>query len=98
MKKKINYTRVYCETCNDYHYKYWLDGSKEIIDEEDVDELLSTGMYYMERKVDRKYSFKGDMKRMFKALKMMLLYAFLCFIMPFVKLYEMCAEYKKFYR
>lgn len=33
---------------------------------------------------------------MFKALKMMLLYAFLCFIMPFVKLYEMCAEYKSF--
>ena len=78
--------------------KYWLDGSEEIIDEEDVDELLSTGMYYTERKVDWKYSFKGDMKRMFKALKMMLLYAFLCFIMPFVKLYEMCAEYKKFYR
>ena len=98
MKKKINYTRAYCETCNDYHYKYWLDGSEEIIDEEDVDELLSTGMYYTERKVDWKYSFKGDVKRMFKALKMMLLYAFLCFIMPFVKLYEMCAEYKKFYR
>ena len=41
---------------------------------------------------------KGGMKRMFKALKVMLLYAFLCFIIPFVKLYEMCAEYKKFYR
>ena len=52
MKKKINYPRVYCETCNDYHYKYWLDGSEEIIDEEDVDELLSTGMYYAERKAD----------------------------------------------
>ena len=52
VKKKINYSRVYCETCNDYHYKYWLDGSEEIIDEEDVDDLLSTGMYYMERKVD----------------------------------------------
>ena len=52
MKKKINYTRAYCETCNDYHYKYWLDGSKEVIDEEDVDELLSTGMYYAERKAD----------------------------------------------
>ena len=52
MKKKINYTRAYCETCNDYHYKYWLDGSKEVIDEEDVDELLSTGMYYVECKAD----------------------------------------------
>ena len=52
MKKKIEYSRVYCETCNDYHYKYWLDGSKEIIDEEDVDELLSTGMYYAEHKAD----------------------------------------------
>ena len=28
MKKKINYSRVYCETCNDYHYKYWLDGKQ----------------------------------------------------------------------
>ena len=52
VKKKIEYSRVYCETCNDYHYKYWLDGSEEIIDEEDVDELLSTGMYYVERKAD----------------------------------------------
>ena len=52
MKKKINYSRVYCETCNDYHYKYWLDGNEENIDEEDVDELLSTGMYYVERKAD----------------------------------------------
>ena len=52
MKKKINYSRVYCETCYDYHYKYWLDGNEENIDEEDVDVLLSTGMYYMERKVD----------------------------------------------
>lgn len=40
---------------------------------------------------------KGDMKRMFKALKMMLLYAFLCFTIPFVKLYEIYTEYKKFY-
>ena len=52
VRKKINYSRVYCETCNDYHYKYWLDGNEENIDEEDVHDLLSTGMYYMERKVD----------------------------------------------
>lgn len=52
VRKKINYSRVYCETCNDYHYKYWLDGNEENIDEEDVDDLLSTGMYYMERKAD----------------------------------------------
>ena len=55
-KKKGKKPRLYlvldCETCNDYHYKYWLDGNKEIIDEEDVDELLSTGMYYVERKAD----------------------------------------------
>ena len=52
MKKKIEYSRVYCETCNDYHYKYWLGGSKEIIDEEDVEELLSTRRYYGERKAE----------------------------------------------
>ncbi|MBQ8993053.1 MAG: hypothetical protein IJ085_02840 [Turicibacter sp.] len=52
MRKRINYSRFYCETCNDYHCQYWLDGSEENIDEEEVHELLSTGMYYMERKVD----------------------------------------------
>ena len=30
----------------------WSCEQEEIIDEEDVDELLSTGMYYVERKAD----------------------------------------------
>lgn len=52
MRKRINYSFFYCETCNDDHYTYWLDDSKENLSEEEVHELLDTGMYYMERKVD----------------------------------------------
>lgn len=45
----IKYSMFYCEDCQDYHYTYWLDGSKYNISEEHALELLSTGFYYLDR-------------------------------------------------
>lgn len=52
MMKRINYSFFYCEICNKYHYTYWLDNGKENLFKEEVDKLLDTGRYYIERKFD----------------------------------------------